>query len=66
VRMMRSRLVGIRLVMPRGFPVVSRCVLVMLRCFVVMMRRFLGHVSSYPGGVPEELHYRGGMLGGDC
>jgi hypothetical protein len=51
MRVMRRRLVVIRLVVPRRFPVMPSGMLVMLCCFVVMMRCFLGHVSSYPNGL---------------
>jgi hypothetical protein len=62
----RRCLVVTGLVVHRGFAVMPRCMLMMLRRFVVMMRCFLGHVSSFADGLPEELHYPGGMLGGDC
>jgi hypothetical protein len=66
MRVVRRCLVVTRLVLPRGFPVVPRGMLMVLCCFVVMMRCFVGHVSSYRSGLPEELHYPGGMVGGDC
>jgi hypothetical protein len=60
VRMMRSGLVVTRFMMPRRFAVMLRRMLMMLRRFVMVMHCFVRHISSYPSGLPEELHYPAG------